>query len=95
MASYALFKDHWYCSEECELGEESDDGVLEYSKGLLWHGLNLIANRDAVREGDGPAMLKFWRLNMSQFWLFNHPKYLFLGHLLLVSKNFFNSTYTL
>ena len=85
-----MLPDNWFCSDQCALEEESDDGVLEYSKGLLWQGLQHLANRDAVREGDGPALLKFWRLNMPQFWQNGHPKYFILGHWLLASKENLN-----
>lgn len=81
-----LISGDWYCSEECHLGEEDDDHVQQYSLAVLWHGLNAMANRDAVREGDGPAMLVSWRINMLQFWEKHHPKYLILCHQLLASK---------
>lgn len=46
-----------------------------------------MANRDTIREGDGPAMLSNWRLDLLDFWEKNHPKYLILAHLLLASMS--------
>ncbi len=76
---------NWYCCEACELQADSDDHVLNHSKSLLWRGLLHLANRDAIREGDGLAMLQFWRTYMPIFWNRNHFKYLIVGHLLLAS----------
>lgn len=86
MFSIITTEDTWYCSEECRLEEEQDDHVLAHSLALLWRGLNHLANRDAIRAGDGPAMLSTWRLDMLEFWQRRHPKYLILGHFLLASK---------
>ncbi|KAJ8310229.1 hypothetical protein KUTeg_012094 [Tegillarca granosa] len=36
----------------------------DYVKRLLWRGINNITRHDAVKENDGPRMIK------------NHPKYL-------------------
>lgn len=75
----------WYCSEECALGEDDDDNVQQYCLAVVWHGLNLLANHDAIREGDGPALISGWKLDMLQFWTRRHPKYLIIGHMLLAS----------
>jgi hypothetical protein len=77
---------NWYCCEGCELEAGDDDSILLHSKALLWRGLLHMANRDAIREGDGPAILQFWKIYMPTFWNRSHYKYLIVGHLLLASK---------
>ena len=76
----------WFCCDAGALGEEDDDHVLSHTKALMWEGLGHMARRDAVREGDGPAILAYWRLDMLNFWNKGHYKYAFIGHLLLASK---------
>ena len=76
----------WYCSEECQLGEEDDDHVLAHSRALLWRGLVHLANRDAVREGDGQDVLRFWKIYLPTLWNRNHYKYVIATHLLLASE---------
>ena len=78
--------DEWYCSENCERKAKSTrnlDRILAYSKAFLWHGLNHLVRRDAIREGDGPAMIDHWSLDIINFANNNHPKYLVLAHGLL------------
>lgn len=60
-----------------------DDEVLVHSKALLWRGLNHLARRNAIREGDGPAMARHWRVDMPEFWTHNHYNYLIIRHKLL------------
>ena len=79
----------WYCSEECLQGEGTDDGILEYSKELMYQGLLLLANRDCVREGDGEALIKLWKFHLPSFWENNHYKYVILAHQLIASKYMF------
>lgn len=83
----------WYCSDQCLKGEETDDHVLQHSLALVWHGLQHLATRDAVREGDGEDMLSAWKMDLITFWNEHHPKYLILGHLLLASE--YNGEYSL
>ncbi len=45
-----------------------------------------MVHRAMIRNGDGPAMMTMWRINMSRFWRGNHYKYLILGHRLLAGK---------
>ena len=81
----------WWCSEACQLENEpfpsedimTDDFVSNYSKIVTWLGLNEAVRHDAIRENDGPAMLKYWSLDMIQFEKYHHPKYKILGHRLL------------
>ncbi len=78
----------WFCSTECEFENGRDDYVQNYSLRVLSRGLLHLANRDAIREGDGLALLTHWRLNMLDFWK-KHPKYFRLGHMLLACKFYF------
>ena len=78
--------DNWYCSEACELGAENEDGVLRHSKSLLWKGLFFLANDDAIKEGNGPAILRYWRAYLPSFWNLKHTKYVMAAHRLLISE---------
>ncbi|XP_071483013.1 uncharacterized protein [Diadema antillarum] len=75
--------DKWYCSDECSLGAENDDYILNHTKALMYEGLCHLVRRQAVREGDGPAMTDDWKADMIDFHLKNHPKYLINGHYFL------------
>ena len=85
--------DIWYCSEDCaaaQPGEKNyeEDFVRKYSKALVWEGLNHLARRDAIREGDGPAMVDFWKMEMVTFFnRGNHKKYFINGHYMLTGKS--------
>ncbi|XP_038045923.1 uncharacterized protein LOC119720343 [Patiria miniata] len=84
--------DKWYCSLACKrlgLNKSKSDGVQEYSKALLYEGLCHLAFRDAVREGDGPAILSHWRINTLQFWNNKHLKYFILAHNMLAGVSGF------
>jgi len=45
-----------------------------------------MCHRDAIREGDGLAMMTLWRANMLRFWSGNHNKYFIAGHRLLAGS---------
>ena len=61
------------------------DYVHNYSWSLVWCGLNFLCRRDAVREGDGDAMITHWKLDLVQFFGNGHPKYVILAHRLIAS----------
>ena len=61
--------------------------MLEYSKALLWSGLNDLIRKDAVRRNNGPLIIMYWKYNMVNFKLHHHPKYFEAGHRLLACKN--------
>jgi hypothetical protein len=69
--------DQWYCPTclKCD-----GDSVLQYSTGLLWMLLSDRLRRSAIRTGNGPMMLKFWRDDIVHFWNNGHYKYLILAH---------------
>ena len=50
-------------------------------------GLNLLRRRDAVREADGDALTKYWKLDLIHFYRTKHIIYLMLAHRLIVSVN--------
>ncbi|XP_070547020.1 uncharacterized protein [Ptychodera flava] len=83
----------WFCSEECELAgspthaEEEADYICQYTCHVLWRGLFHMAERDAERENDGPAMLSHWKISMLDFYMNNHFKYLIAGHRLIACIN--------
>jgi hypothetical protein len=72
--------------EELESSSSTDDFKERHSRALTWAGLNLLCRRDAVRENDGPDMLRHWRLDLANFMNYNHPKYTILAHRLIASK---------
>ena len=57
--------------------------MFMYMSTVTWHGLKLMAERDAEMENDGDVIISQWRLDMIPFWNNNHNKYLILGHILL------------
>ena len=76
-----LLSDVWVCSSTCrQVQTKNKDGVLEYSQCLLWRGLNHLARRDALREGDRPMIIAHWKMDMLTFMQDRHPKYLILAH---------------
>ncbi|XP_035687479.1 uncharacterized protein LOC118423433 [Branchiostoma floridae] len=77
------FEDQWYCSDDCLQGAMSEDKVQCYSKALMWEGLCHLVRRDCVREGDGPAMIQTWQMDMVSFWNKRHYKYFIIGHQML------------
>ena len=73
----------WCCSDVCwgqHNGDNKLDRVLEYSKALVWEGLNHLVRHDAIREGDGKAMIDHWVFDLIQFSNLGHYKYTILAH---------------
>ena len=56
------------------------DRILEYSKAVTFDGLTHLAQHDAIREGDGLAMVEHWKHDLIPFANNNHPKYFTLAH---------------
>ncbi len=75
----------WTCSTCAESASEKDH-VREYAVVVTWAGLLDLVHRAMIRNGDGPAMMAMWRINMIRMWRGNHYKYLILGHSLLAGK---------
>ncbi|WAR25131.1 hypothetical protein MAR_010835 [Mya arenaria] len=85
----------WFCSKFCSKTGKSErsfqavDRKFEYSKYLMWSGLNDLIRRDAVRNNDGPMMIVYWKQDLLQFLQRNHPKYFILAHRLIAGVNGF------
>ena len=63
------------------------DHIQEYSKSPCYHGLMILLHRDAIREGDGPRMINYWKHNLLQYLDLNHQKYLIYTARLLTAMN--------
>jgi hypothetical protein len=84
-----VIADKLFCSPECKArGHDADtiDHVQQYSMSLLLHGLEQMAFRAAIRSGHGEEMIEHWRINMLQFGIRGHWKYLRNGHDMLIGK---------
>ncbi|KAK5917352.1 hypothetical protein CgunFtcFv8_012249 [Champsocephalus gunnari] len=74
----------WFCSSSCSMGAGGEeDFLLNYTKAVLWEGLNHLARRDAIREGDGDAMTDFWRTDMVLLWSRKHMQLFNSSHQLI------------
>lgn len=88
-----VITDEWFCSDTCHRKGRHDkslDRVLEYSKALTWDGLNYLVRRDAVRNGDGKAMIDHWSFDLIQFSNKHHYKYFIIAHQLLFGVYWFS-----
>ena len=47
----------------------------------------ILLHRDAIREGDGPRMINYWKHNLLQYLDLNHQKYLIYTVRLLPAMN--------
>ena len=55
--------------------KKAPDGVLNYASAVLNDGLLLLEVRDAIHEGDGPRLLRCWKLMMMYWRHGGHTKY--------------------
>ena len=51
------------------------DGVFDYATAVLNSGLLLLEFKDAIREGDGPRILRVWKVLMLYFTHAGHKNY--------------------
>ena len=51
------------------------DGVLDYAAAVLNDGLFLLEFKDAIREGDGPRIMRCWKVLLLYFKFANHHNY--------------------
>ena len=63
MAEVDIPQEDWFCSDQCRdaalhKSGFDEDHKLAYCTAMAWKGLNLLVRRDAVREGDGEAMIR-------------------------------------
>jgi hypothetical protein len=63
------------------------DHLRNYFVDSLWGGLCDLVLRDATREGNGDALMAFWRIHMLQFWQNGHNKYLRNGFRMLAGDD--------
>ena len=75
-------KGKWICDAVTER-ERGVDRKLEYTKAILWMGLNDRVRHSAVRANDGDGMISHWRCDMVEFFTRSHYKYFIHGHRLL------------
>ncbi|KAF3845455.1 hypothetical protein F7725_008618 [Dissostichus mawsoni] len=74
----------WFCSSSCSTGGGGEeDFLLNYTKAVLWEGLNHLARRDAIQEGDGEALTDFWRTDMVLLWSRKHLQLFNSSHQLI------------
>ena len=88
----------WFCSDICRNEKASARGKKkktvvdkfrdlkkEYVETLIWRGLNEMIRRDAIKENDGPRMIRHWKADMPELFENNHPKYFIFAHRLLAN----------
>ena len=74
---------------EAEVHDDREDSVYNYSRCMLWRGLLHMIQTYAERCNNKDHMIADWRLDMVEFWNYNHNKYIILGHRLLASNQRF------
>ncbi len=72
--------------EKCSNVDKSIDHKREYSILLTFLSMMDLVHRDAIREGDGEALLSIWRANMTRFSNGRHWHYLTIGLHFLVGE---------
>ena len=78
---------------EAEVLNDRGDSVYNYSRCMLWRGLLHMVQTYAERCNNGDHLITDWRLDMVEFWNYNHNKYLILGHRLLAGNQRFKDLY--
>ena len=87
----------WFCSQSCKkysegksfkkFGKISEpDRKFEYTKALVWRGLNDMIRHEAVGRNDGRMMTLYWKMDMMSFCQRNHHKYFKLAHSLIAGN---------
>lgn len=93
--------DAWFCSANCKkvkIGKVTKekrksvsirltDSKREYSRSLIWRGLNHMVRKDAIKEGDGERIILHWKFDLLEFYDKSHPKYFIFCHRLLSNIN--------
>ncbi|XP_038062978.1 uncharacterized protein LOC119733651 [Patiria miniata] len=76
------------CKRETKTNEQAKiDRVREYNKSVIFHGLNFLIRRDAIRQNDGNRMIAHWKSDLVTFLTGTHNKYMVLAHRLLMGVN--------
>ena len=55
--------------------QQAPDGVFNYACAILNDGLLLLELRDAIREGDGPRVIRCWKFMLLHWRHARHTKY--------------------
>jgi hypothetical protein len=55
--------------------QQAPDGVFNYASAVLNDGLLLLELRDAIREGDGPRVIRCWKFMLLHWRHAKHTKY--------------------
>ena len=63
------------------------DHKVEYSKSVLWNGLNNAARKDALKENDGDRIIRHWRFDLPRFHNNHHTKYVTHAASLMIAMN--------
>ena len=53
----------------------SDDSVFNYTSDLMGIGMLWLGFHDAIREGDGDRIIRYWKFLMVVFRMTNHYNY--------------------
>ena len=63
------------------------DHKVEYSKSVLWNGLNNAARKDALKENDGDRIIRHWRFDLPRFHNNHHTKYVTHAASLMIEQS--------
>lgn len=54
------------------MAADGEDFLFNYTRAVVWEGLYHMTRRDAIQEGDGDAMMDFWRMDLVLLWTRQH-----------------------
>lgn len=54
------------------MAADGEDFLFNYTRAVVWEGLYHMTRRDTIQEGDGDAMMDFWRMDMVLLWSRQH-----------------------
>ena len=69
------------------MAADGEDFLFNYTKAVLWEGLYQMARRDAIQEGDGDAMMDFWRMDLVLLWTRKHQQLFNSGHQMITGMS--------
>ena len=55
--------------------DDTEDRSYNYARVLCHYGSLILEIQDALREGDGERMIRYWKIALPHFQAFNHTKY--------------------
>lgn len=89
----------YFCSTYCEqvhkikndiargVENTGNDSRSEYARVLMWRGLNDMIREDGTKENYGSRIIRHWKLDLLDFEMDHHPKYITYGPKLLLNVN--------